>query len=77
MSIANDFVFKNLGTAVKRQTSYYDQGLKPRQYKKGDWVWRLYPPAANHKINRGWTGPYLVQLSLVKGDSILRHFKTF
>ena len=40
MAITNDFVFKNLGTAAKRQKYYYDQGLKSRQYKKGDWVWR-------------------------------------
>ena len=60
MAITNDFVLKNLGTAAKRQTSYYDQRLKPRQYKKGDWVWRFYPPAANQKINRGWAGLYLV-----------------
>lgn len=72
MAITNDFVFKNLGTAAKRQKSYYDQGLKPRQYKKGDWVWRFYPPAANQKINRGWTGPYLVLKRVLEANYLIQ-----
>ena len=60
MEITNDFVFRNIGKAAKRQKSGYDRGLKPRQYKKGSWVWRYYPPTANQKINFGWTGPFLV-----------------
>ena len=35
MAITNDFVFKNLGTAAKRQKSYYDQGLKLDSIRKG------------------------------------------
>ena len=72
MAITNDFVFKNLGTAAKRQKSYYDQGLKPRQYKKGDWVWRFYPPAAHQKINRGWTGPYLVLKRVLEANYLIQ-----
>lgn len=72
MAITNDFVFKNLGAAAKRQKSYYDQGLKPKQYKKGDWVWRFYPPAANQKINRGWTGPYLVIKRVLEANCLIQ-----
>ena len=60
MSITNEFVFQNLGIAAKRQKSSYDQRLKPREYKRGNWVWRWYPPTANQKLSFGWTGPYLV-----------------
>ena len=60
MEITNDCVFRNIGKAAKRQKSGYDRGLKPRQYKKGSWVWRYYPPTANQKINFGWTGLFLV-----------------
>ena len=38
MAITNDFVFRNLGKAATRQKSTYHQKLKPRQYKKVDWV---------------------------------------
>ena len=68
MALTNEFVFKNLGKAATRQKSYYDQKLKPRQYKEGDWVWRFYPPTANQKINYGWTGPYLVLKRILEAD---------
>ena len=60
MTITHQFVFQTLGIAAKRQKFYYDKGLKPRKYRKGDWVWRWYPPTANQKLKLGWTGPYLV-----------------
>ena len=60
MTITHQFVFQTLGIAAKRQKFYYDKGLKPRKYRKGDWVWRWYPPYANQKLKLGWTGPYLV-----------------
>lgn len=60
MTVTHEFVFRNLGKAAKRQKFYYDRGLKPRQYQRGDWVWRWYPPLANQKLTLGWTGPFLV-----------------
>ncbi|MCG8096512.1 MAG: DDE-type integrase/transposase/recombinase [Candidatus Thiodiazotropha endolucinida] len=72
MAITNDFVFRNIGQAAKRQKSDYDQGLKLRQYKKGDWVWRFYPPTANQKLNQGWTGPYLVLKCMSKVNYLIQ-----
>ena len=31
-----------------------------RQFSKGGWVWRHYPPKANQKLGLTWDGPYLV-----------------
>ena len=35
-------------------------GLKVREYKVGDWVWRWYPPEKS-KTGNPWTGPYEVK----------------
>jgi hypothetical protein len=54
------FAYEKLGIAASRQKTYYDRGLKPREFVEGDWVWRWYPPLAYKKLCQGWTGPYLV-----------------
>ena len=46
--------------------------MKPRQYKRGDWVWRFYTPAANRKINRGWTGPYLIIKRVLEANYLIQ-----
>ncbi|MES9880142.1 MAG: hypothetical protein ABW185_04595, partial [Sedimenticola sp.] len=60
MQHTHEFVHRNLGKAATRQKGNYDQGLRPRAFESGDWVWRWYPPTANKKLGLGWTGPYLI-----------------
>ena len=35
-------------------------GLKVREYRVGDLVWKYYPPYANQKLGKPWTGPWTV-----------------
>ena len=60
MSGAFEFTHQQLGLAASRQKRDYNRGLKPREFKEGDWVWRWYPPTANQKLGLGWVGPYLI-----------------
>ena len=57
---AFEYAYSWLGVAASRQKRNYDRGLKPREYKRGDWIWRWYPPTAGVKLGLGWVGPYLV-----------------
>ena len=60
MSGAFEFTHQQLGLAASRQKRDYNRGLKTREFKEGDWVWRWYPPTANQKLGLGWVGPYLI-----------------
>ena len=57
---AHEVVYDALGHAATRQSQDYNHNLKFRKFRKGDWVWRYYPPKANQKLGLGWDGPYLV-----------------
>ena len=57
---AHEVVYVALGHAATRQSQDYNHNLKFRKFRKGDWVWRYYPPKANQKLGLGWDGPYLV-----------------
>ena len=60
MQEAFEYTYEQLGMAATRQKRDYDRKLKPREYSRGNWVWRFYPPTAGAKFGSGWTGPYLV-----------------
>ncbi len=60
MRLTYEFVFKHMGISAIRQKNNYDQGLKPRAFQVGNFVWRWYPPQAKQKFGLGWQGPYLV-----------------
>ena len=55
-----NFANENLSKAASRQKNNYDRGIKPRNYKIGDFVWRWYPPTAGIKLGLGWTGPFKI-----------------
>ena len=57
-------VYQNTEIAANRQTLYYDRGLKEREFKIGDFVWRWYPPAISNKLGQGWTGPFKIMKKL-------------
>ena len=57
---AYDHARDALGKAATRQKRVYDQNAVNRKFPRGSWVLRYYPPTAQHKLNRPWTGPYLV-----------------
>ena len=57
---AYDQARETLGRAATRQKRAYDQNAVNRKFPKGSWVLRYYPPMAKHKLNKPWTGPYLV-----------------
>jgi transposase InsO family protein len=57
---AFESAWKHSSASTARQKYNYDRKLKDRPFKRGDWVWRWYLPAANQKFGLGWTGPYLI-----------------
>ena len=59
-TIAHEFARKHLQKAAERQKRNYDAAAKYRKFPIGTWVWYYYPPKAQQKLGRGWTGPYLV-----------------
>ena len=60
MNNAFEFAYGQLGVAASRQKRDYERGSKPREYQRGDWIWRWYPPTAAVKLGLGWVGPYLI-----------------
>jgi len=60
LQVAHEFARMQLQKAAERQRTNYNSGLKPRVYKRGQWVWKLYPPFAIPKLGKPWAGPYLV-----------------
>ena len=50
----------NLKVAARRQKYYYDQNTSERQFQVGKFVWRIYPPFADQKVEIDWDGPFLV-----------------
>ena len=54
---AHELAFEALGQAATRQSRYYNRDIDHRQFSKGDWVWRHYPPKANQKTwpSMGWS----------------------
>ena len=51
---------EQLGVTAKRQKHYYDASARQCQYQTGSYVWYWYPPNANRKLGKGWTGPYRI-----------------
>ncbi len=49
MQHTHEFVHRNIGEAATCQKGNYDQGLKPRAYEPGDWVWRWYAPTSQQE----------------------------
>ena len=60
ISRAHTFARQQLGVAANRQKSYYDKSAQPAKFSAGMYVWYWYPPKANCKLGKGWTGPYRV-----------------
>ena len=47
-------------SATTQARGHDSGGLKVRKYQVGDKVWRFYPPHANLKLGKAWTGPWEV-----------------
>ena len=60
LSRAHDFARQHLGVSANRQKSYYNRKSGEVTYPVGTFVWYWYPPKANRKLGKGWTGPYRV-----------------
>ena len=59
---AFDLAARHLNRSATSQARCHDLGgLKVRKYLVGDRVWRFYPPAANQKLGKSWTGPWVVE----------------
>ena len=58
-----EIVRKNTGKAVRMQVDNAENaGLRIRNYRVGDLVWRYNPPGANTKLRADrWTGPYRIE----------------
>ena len=62
-TLQNSFeeIRKHLSKSATRQKNYYDRRSQMREFKRGDWVLRFYPPGLNRsKLNLQYIGPYLV-----------------
>jgi hypothetical protein len=53
-------------SATSQAKMYNQGGLKLRDYQVGDKVWRFYPPKANLKLGKSWTGPWTVERVMSK-----------
>ena len=60
MRSAFQTVRDNLKVAARRQKFYYDRNSSERQFQVGTFVWRIYPPLADQKVEIDWDGPFLV-----------------
>ena len=56
----HQYADEQLEISAKRRKAYYDLKAKPTEYKPGQYCWRWYPPAAQGKLAKGWTGPVRV-----------------
>ena len=55
------FARQHLQKAAERQKKNYDKSAGQRQFERGQWVLRFYPPNLNkNKLNSRYVGPYLV-----------------
>ena len=50
----------NLKKAAKRQKRGYGEASRDTCFKRGDWVWRVYPPVSGGKLRYKNRGPWLV-----------------
>jgi len=54
---------RELGVTAEREKKYYDLRVRPKLFKKCDWVWYYYPRrrvGRSPKWQRLYTGPYLI-----------------
>jgi len=60
MEGAFEYARRSALRAAERQKRHYDTKATSRRCNIGDWVWYYYPPKAQGKLSKGWSGPYLV-----------------
>ena len=60
MTRAHDYARQQLRKAAQRQKQLYDLRARETSFVEGQFVWRWYPPKANQKLGKGWTGPFRV-----------------
>ena len=53
----HQYADEQLASSAKSRKAYYDLKANPTVYRPGQYCWRWYPPAAQGKLARGWTGP--------------------
>ncbi len=61
-----------LAISAKRRKKYYDLKAKPTVYRPGQYCWRWYPPAAQGKLARGWTGPVRIMQCPTAMNCVIR-----
>ena len=60
MTTAYEYARLQLRKAAVRQKRCYDLTAKETEFSPGKFAWRWYPPKANQKLGKGWTGPFRV-----------------
>ena len=60
MTTAYEYARQQLKKAAVRQKRCYDLTTKEAEFSARSFVWRWYPPKANQKLGKGWTGPIRV-----------------
>ncbi len=59
-SIRDAHTLANLKKAAKWQKRGYGEASRDTCFKRGDWVWRVYPPVSGGKLRYKNRGPWLV-----------------
>ena len=73
MTNAYSYAREQLCRAALRQKKSYDLKAKESEFLPGQFVWRWYPPKANQKLGKGWTGPFRVMSCPTDVNVVIRY----
>ena len=76
MTTAYEYARRQLRKAATRQKRCYDLRSKETEFHHGNFVWRWYPPKANQKLGKGWTGPFRVMSCPTEVNVVIRYRPT-
>lgn len=74
-SIARAYAFAQhqLRKAAQRQKRAYDLKSRDITFRTGQFVWRWYPPKANQKLGKAWTGPFRIMDRPTAVNAVIRY----
>ena len=73
MATAFDYARRQLKKSALRQKRLYDLKSIEASFNTGQFVWRWYPPKANVKLGKGWTGPFRVMSRPTEVNAVIRY----
>jgi predicted aspartyl protease len=73
MTNAHDYAANQLKKSAKRQKRNYDLNAIHIDFSVDQFVWRWYPPKANQKLGKGWTGPFRIMSRPTDVNAVIRY----